>query len=152
MGQVPLGVQAQTGTVYMIKPAERAFSSLNLLTTVSTDVPDNSKGETSTSRRNRFSFPPMSARLTHRCLSVATISAIEDLSITAAVCLVALRAKSAVRRNSVTASGGSPWLWSRSFSKSAWFQVCFIVNSTTCTVHTYRELKLRYSQTLGAYS
>ncbi len=31
-------------------------------------------------------------------------------------------------------------------------QVCFIVNSSTCTVHTYRELKLRYSQTLGAYS
>ncbi len=28
----------------------------------------------------------------------------------------------------------------------------FIVNSSTCTVHTYRELKLRYSQTLGAYS
>ncbi len=26
-------------------------------------------------------------------------------------------------------------------------QVCFIVNSSTCTVHTYRELKLRYSQT-----
>ncbi len=23
-------------------------------------------------------------------------------------------------------------------------QVCFIVNSSTCTVHTYRELKLRY--------
>ncbi len=31
-------------------------------------------------------------------------------------------------------------------------QVSFIVNSSTCTVHTYRELKLRYSQTLGAYS
>ncbi len=31
-------------------------------------------------------------------------------------------------------------------------QVCFIVNSSTCTVHAYRELKLRYSQTLGAYS
>ncbi len=31
-------------------------------------------------------------------------------------------------------------------------QVCFIVNSSTCTGHTYRELKLRYSQTLGAYS
>ncbi len=31
-------------------------------------------------------------------------------------------------------------------------QVYFIVNSSTCTVHTYRELKLRYSQTLGAYS
>ncbi len=31
-------------------------------------------------------------------------------------------------------------------------QVCFIVNSSTCTAHTYRELKLRYSQTLGAYS
>ncbi len=31
-------------------------------------------------------------------------------------------------------------------------QVCFIVSSSTCTVHTYRELKLRYSLTLGAYS
>ncbi len=31
-------------------------------------------------------------------------------------------------------------------------QVFFIVSSSTCTVHTYRELKLRYSQTLGAYS
>ncbi len=31
-------------------------------------------------------------------------------------------------------------------------QVCFIVNSATCTAHTYRELKLRNSQTLGAYS
>ncbi len=30
-------------------------------------------------------------------------------------------------------------------------KVCFIVNSATCTVHTYREFKLRYSQTLGAY-
>ncbi|XP_052430129.1 centromere protein U [Carassius gibelio] len=26
-------------------------------------------------------------------------------------------------------------------------QVCFIVNSSTCTVHTYRESRLRYSQT-----
>ncbi len=26
-------------------------------------------------------------------------------------------------------------------------KVCFIVNSATCTVHTYRELKLRYSLT-----
>ncbi len=31
-------------------------------------------------------------------------------------------------------------------------KVSFIVNSATCTLHTYRELKLRYSQTLGAYS
>ncbi len=30
-------------------------------------------------------------------------------------------------------------------------QVCFIVNSATCTAYTYRELKLRYSQTPGAY-
>ncbi len=29
-----------------------------------------------------------------------------------------------------------------------WYRkVCFIVNSATCTVHTYRELKLRYSLT-----
>ncbi len=27
-------------------------------------------------------------------------------------------------------------------------KVCFIVNSATCTVHTYRELKLRYSYSL----
>ncbi len=26
-------------------------------------------------------------------------------------------------------------------------KVCFIVNSATCTVHTYRELKLHYSLT-----
>ncbi len=25
------------------------------------------------------------------------------------------------------------------------FKVCFIVNSATCTAHTFRELKLRYS-------
>ncbi len=31
-------------------------------------------------------------------------------------------------------------------------QVCFIVNSSTCTAHIYRELKLHYSLTLGAYS
>ncbi len=30
-----------------------------------------------------------------------------------------------------------------SISKSK-VKVCFIVNSATCTVHTYRELKLRY--------
>ncbi len=47
----------------------------------------------------------MSARFTNKCLSVATIAAI-DLPIAAAVCLVAFRAKSVVRRNSVTASGG----------------------------------------------
>ncbi len=36
--------------------------------------------------------------------------------------------------------------------KSSQVKSSFIVNSSTCTVHTYRELKLRYSQTLGAYS
>ncbi len=30
-------------------------------------------------------------------------------------------------------------------------KVSFIINSATCTAHTYRELKLRYSQTLGTY-
>ncbi len=38
------------------------------------------------------------------------------------------------------------------FSKVKSSQVCFIVNSVTCTAHKYRELKLRNSQTLGAYS
>ncbi len=30
-------------------------------------------------------------------------------------------------------------------------KVCFIVNSATCTIHTYRELKLRYSEFSGAW-
>ncbi len=47
------------------------------------------KGKTGASRRKRFSFSLMSARFTNRCLSVATIAAI-DLPIAAAVCLVAL--------------------------------------------------------------
>ncbi len=36
--------------------------------------------------------------------------------------------------------------------KSSQVKSSFIVNFSTCTVHTYRELKLCYSQTLGAYS
>ncbi len=39
------------------------------------DVPKNSEDETGTLTRNRLSFSPMSARFTHRCLSVATIAA-----------------------------------------------------------------------------
>ncbi len=35
----------------------------------------------------------------------------------------------------------------RSQSQSQKVKVCFIVNSATCTVHTYRELKFRYSLT-----
>ncbi len=78
------------------------------------------KATTGASRRKRFSFSPMSARFIHRCLSVATMAAI-DLSITAAVCLVALRARSVVRRNSVTASGGAPDPGLGPFSRSAWY-------------------------------
>ncbi len=37
--------------------------------------------------------------------------------------------------------------WRQPLRKSSQVKVCFIVNSATCTVHTYRELKLRYSLT-----
>ncbi len=84
------------------------LASLNLLTTFSTDVPNNFEGETGASRRKCFSFSPMSARFTHRCLSVATTMVAINLPVAAAVCLVALRAWSVVRRNSATASGGAP--------------------------------------------
>ncbi len=93
--------------IHNLNAAERAFASLNFSTTISTDVPNNSDGETGASRRNYFFFSPMSARFIHRCLSLATIATI-DLPMAAAVCLVALSARSVVRRNSVTASGGSP--------------------------------------------
>ncbi len=105
--------------IYNLYAAERAFASLNSSTTVSTDVPNNSEGETGASRRNRFSFSPMSTRFIHRCLLVATIAAI-DLPIAAAVCLVAQRARSVVRRNCYRLRG-SLWPWSKSFSKSAWY-------------------------------
>ncbi len=84
-----------------------------------------------------FSFTPMSARFTHRCISVTTIAAIE-LPIAAAICLVGLRAKSVVRRNSVTASVGSPWPWSRSCSKSTWYACnTDIVQSSTSLTHCH---------------
>ncbi len=76
--------------------------------------------ETGASRRKPFSFFPISARFTHRCLSVTTMAAI-DLPIAVAACLVARRAKSVVRRSSATSSGDKPWPLSRSFSRSAWY-------------------------------
>ncbi len=84
-----------------LKAAERAFSSLNFSTTVSTEVPKSSEGETGASSRKPFSFFPISARFTPRCLSVTTMAAI-DLPIAVAACLVARRAKSVVRRSSAT--------------------------------------------------
>ncbi len=87
--------------------AESTFASLNF-----TDHRLNGcaeqfqKGKTGASRRNRFSFSPMSDRFTNRCLSVATIAAI-DLPIAAAICLVAFRAKSVVRCTQLPPRGGS---------------------------------------------
>ncbi len=37
------------------------------------------------------------------------------------------------------------------FNSKVKAKVCFIVNSATCTAHTYRELKLHNSQTLGEW-
>ncbi len=99
MGQVPLGVQAQThtGVVYMIICC---WVRLRLLEFYRS--PSQRMCRTIPKRQNRrieekpFSFSPMSARFTNRCLSVATIAAI-DLPIVAAICLVAFRAKSVVR-------------------------------------------------------
>ncbi len=67
-----------------------------------------------------FSFFLISARFTHRCLSVTTMATI-DLPIAVAACLVARRAKSVVQRSSTTSSGDTPWPLSRSFSRSAWY-------------------------------
>ncbi len=39
------------------------------------------------------------------------------------------------------------YLEDRMFKVKVKVKVCFIVNSATCTVHTYRELKLHYSLT-----
>ncbi len=89
---------------------------LNFSTTVSTEVPKSSEGETGASSRKPFSFFPISARFTHRCLSVTTMAAI-DLPIAVAACLVARRAKSVVRRSSATSSGDKPWPLSRSFTQ-----------------------------------
>ncbi len=80
----------------VFKAAERALASLNFSTTVSTEVPKSSEGETGASRRKPFSFFPISARFTHRCLSVSTMAAI-DLPIAVVACLVARQAKSVVR-------------------------------------------------------
>lgn len=71
-----------------------AAHSLNFPTTSSTEVPKSSDGETGASWRKLFSFSPMSAKFTHRCLSIATITITIDLPTTAAVCLVNWRAKS----------------------------------------------------------
>ncbi len=108
MGQVPLGVQAQTqtGAVYMIICCWARLRLLEFYRSPSQRICRTiPKGKTGASRRNRFSFSSISARFTNRCLLVATIAAI-DLPIAAAIYLVAFRAKSGVRRNSVTASGG----------------------------------------------
>ncbi len=99
-----------------LKAAERAFASLNFSTTVSTEVPKSSEGETGASSRKPLSFLPISARFTHRCLSVTTMAAI-DLPIAVAACLVARRAKSVVRRSSATSSGDKPWPLSRVFQQ-----------------------------------
>ncbi len=78
----------------VLKADERAFASLNFSTTVLTEVPKSSEGETGASRR-KSSFFPISARFTHRCLSVITMA---HLPIAVAACLVARRAKSVVPR------------------------------------------------------
>ncbi len=104
----------------VLKAADRALASLNFSTTVSTEVPKSSEGETGASRRKPFSSLSRSAKLTHRCLSVTIMAAI-DLPIAVAAFLVARRAKSVVRRSSATSSGDKPWPLSRSFSRSAWY-------------------------------
>ncbi|KAL0148337.1 hypothetical protein M9458_056399, partial [Cirrhinus mrigala] len=52
-----------------LKAAERIT---NLSTTVATEVPKSTEGDTGALRRKPLSFLPMSARFTHRCLSVTT--------------------------------------------------------------------------------
>ncbi len=84
-----------------------AFASLIFSTIISTEVPKSLECETGALKRKPFSFFPISARFTHRCLSITTMAAI-DLPMAVAACLVARRAKSVVRRSSLPRQVTSP--------------------------------------------